>query len=334
VRSAGDLAEHVAQLQGELDRPRSSEDIRRFAGEFLRPHGIDRPVAPLLADAVERVVKTGVRSPHEQPRAAVGDGPEAESNPGAYAVADGPIVPLTHRKYGYALSVHTSPRSHRDAYRLEGGALRWLRRDLAIGDVVYDIYCGDGAYAMLAAKYCGAVVIAFEPGYAAFKALCDNLHRNACDGLVMPLCVALGNFEGMGELKYPSGLGGWRGHAVKAAAWKVKRSSGGEGHIRQPAYVLPLDRAVSRYELPAPHHLHLHNANAVERVLAGATEILSSDRLKTIVVSLTAENGENLAARLATQKWYVRRQLPMTRGRVHLVLSRVPRATPPVAATR
>jgi hypothetical protein len=72
----------------------------------------------------------------------------------------------------------------------------------------------------------------------------------------------------------------------------------------------------------------------VERVLAGATEILSSDRLKTIVVSLTAENGENLAARLATQKWYVRRQLPMTRGRVHLVLSRVPRATPPVAATR
>jgi FkbM family methyltransferase len=334
VRSARDLAEHVAQLQAELDRPRASEDIRRFAAEFLRPYGIDRPVAPLLADAIERTVKAGAGPQDEPPRAAVEDGSGTAHLPDADATADGPIVPLTHRKYGYSLRVQTSPRSHSDVYRLDGGALRWLRRDVAIGDVVYDIYCGDGAYAMLAAKYCGAVVIAFEPGYAAFKVLCDNLHRNACDGSVMPLALALGDFEGMGELKYPSGLAGWRGHATKAATWKVKRSSGGEGNIRQPAYVMPLDRAVSRYELPAPQHLRLQHANSVERVLAGAAAILSSERLKTIAVTLTAENGENLAARLATQKWYVRRQTPMTRGRVHLVLSRVPRATPPVAATR
>jgi hypothetical protein len=150
----------------------------------------------------------------------------------------------------------------------------------------------------------------------------------------MPLSVALGDFEGMGELKYPAGLGGWRGQAVKAATWKVKRSSRSEGRIRQPTYVLPLDRVVARYDLPAPHHLHLQNPHSVEHVLAGAADILSSERLKTIVVTLTAQNGENLTARLATQKWYVRRQLPMTRGRVHLVLSRVPRATPPVPATR
>ena len=46
VRRASDLAEHVAHLQAELERPRASEEIRRFAGEFLRPHGIDRAVAP------------------------------------------------------------------------------------------------------------------------------------------------------------------------------------------------------------------------------------------------------------------------------------------------
>jgi len=333
VRRAADLTEHAAQLQAELDAPRDSTAIRRFAGEFLRPHGIERPVALVLADAIERTVQSGARPQVETPSETVADDPETDA-PTAYATSDHSPVPLTHPKYDYALRVHSPPRSHKDAYRLDKGTLQWLWRDIAIGDVVYDIDCGVGAYAMLAAKYHGAVVIAFEPGYAAFKALCDNLHLNGCDGSVMPLSLALGDFDGMGELKYPSGLGGWRGHAIKAAAWKVKRSSGGEGTIRQPAYVMPLDRAVARYNLPAPQHLHLHNAQSVERVLAGATTILGSDRLKTIVFTLTADDVENLAARLATQKWYVSRQTRMTRGRAHVVLSRAPRATPPIAASR
>ena len=106
----------------------------------------------------------------------------------------------------------------------------------------------------------------------------------------------------------------------------MKRSSGGEGSVKQPAYVLPLDQAVSRYGLPAPHHLHLNNAQSVERVLAGAAGVLASDQLKTIVFTLAAEDGETLAARLATEKWYVTRHTPMTRGRAHVVLSRAPRA--------
>jgi hypothetical protein len=332
VRCAGDLAEHVAQLQAELDRPRDGADIRRFAGEFLRPHGIDRPVAPVLADAIERAVRSGAGPQAEAPRAARDD--LAAGRAAAPVAASEVIVPLTHPKYEYALRVHASPRSHRDAYRLDKGTLQWLWRDVSIGDVVYEIDCGEGAYAMLAAKYHGAVVIAFEPGYAAFKALCENLHLNGCDGSVMPVSLALGDFEGMGELKYPAGLAGWRGHTVKAAAWKVKRSSGGEGSVRQPAYVMPLDLTMSRYNLPAPHHLHLHNAHSVERVLAGATGILGSERLKTIVCTQAADDGENLAARLATKKWYVSRHTPMTRGRAHLVLSRASRATPPVAANR
>ena len=95
-----------------------------------------------------------------------------------------------------------------------------------------------------------------------------------------------------------------------------------------------LDRAVARYNLPPPQHLHLHNTQSVEQVLAGATAILASDRLKTIVFTLAADDGENLAARLATQKWYVSHRTPMTRGRAHVVLTRVQRAMPPIAASR
>ncbi|HKH71079.1 MAG TPA: hypothetical protein VKA59_06990 [Vicinamibacterales bacterium] len=331
VQRANSLGAHIAQLQGELDRPRDRSNIRRFAGEFLRPHGIDQPVAPVFADAIERTVRGGAQPQTEAPRAvAAGDG-DAMSAPTPESGGSGPIIPLTYPRMKYDLRVHTMPHSRSVRYRSDKGTLQWLWRDVAIGDVVYDIDCGVGAYGMLAAKYHGAVVVAFEPGFAAFKTLCDNLHLNACDGSVLPISLALADFEGMGELKYPSGLAGWRGHSVRAAAWKVKRSSGGEGSVKQPAYVMPLDQAISRYGLPAPHHLHLNNAQSVERVLAGATGVLASDQLKTIVFTLSADDGETLAARLATQKWYITRHTPMTRGRVHMVMSKAPRAT---AATR
>jgi Met-10+ like-protein len=332
VRRANSLAEHMTQLQSELDRPRDSADIRRFAGEFLRPHGIDQPVAPVFADAIERTVRAGASAqPETPPPAIVEDEAAAQSAHASDTSSGRTIVPLTNKKYDYALRMHVPPHSRRDTFVLDKGTLQWLWRDIAVGDVVFDIDCGVGAYGMLAAKYHGAVVVAFEPGYAAFNALCDNLHLNACDGLVLPISIALADFEGLGELKYPAGLGGWRGHVVRAAKWKVKRSSGGEGSIKQPAYVMPLDAAVSRYGLPAPHHLLLHNPQSVERVLAGAKGMLASDQLKTIVFTLPADDGETLTARLATQKWYVTRHTPLTRGRVHMVLSKAPRAT---AATR
>ena len=336
VRRAGDLAEHVAHLQAELERPRASEEIRRFAGDFLRPHGIDRAVAPVLAEAIESAVRSGARPQTESEPVALDESPDAEPAAAAAAASadasDGVIVPLTHRKYGYALRVHTSPRSHPDAYRLDDGTVKWLRRDVGIGDVIYDIDAGDGAYAMLAAKYYGAVVVAFEPGYAAFKALCDNLRVNGCDGSVMPVSLALADFEGMGELRYRPGLAGWKDHSVKPAVWRVKRARGGEGTVRHPAYVLSLDQAVSRYGLPAPHHLRLGNVHTVAPVIGGAAGLLKSDDLKTIVFTLPADEGEILAGRLAPLKWYVTRHTPMTRGRAHVVLSRT-RATTRVAAT-
>ena len=54
VRIAHGLDEHVAQLDRELTSPSTADGIRRFVGEFLRPHGVEHPVSPLLAEALER----------------------------------------------------------------------------------------------------------------------------------------------------------------------------------------------------------------------------------------------------------------------------------------
>jgi hypothetical protein len=48
--------EHVEQLSRVLDEDEAgAERRRRFVESFVRPHGIDRPAAPILADAVEEL---------------------------------------------------------------------------------------------------------------------------------------------------------------------------------------------------------------------------------------------------------------------------------------
>jgi hypothetical protein len=69
VRVASTLAEHVAQIERELATPSDAETIRRFVGQFLRPLGAERPVSPLLAEAIERTfdIARVARTPPGQP---------------------------------------------------------------------------------------------------------------------------------------------------------------------------------------------------------------------------------------------------------------------------
>jgi hypothetical protein len=59
---ASDFAEHHRQLSTVLrGDPLCSARSRSFAEQFLRPHGIDRPVSPILADEIERAGTIGKR---------------------------------------------------------------------------------------------------------------------------------------------------------------------------------------------------------------------------------------------------------------------------------
>lgn len=53
---AEQLGEHVRQLADTLRAPAQTSDrTRRFVETFVRPHGLERPATPILADAVERL---------------------------------------------------------------------------------------------------------------------------------------------------------------------------------------------------------------------------------------------------------------------------------------
>jgi len=56
VEVAGDLTQHIDQLRESLAQPEASVDrCRRFIESFVRPRGIDLPVAPIMVDEIERV---------------------------------------------------------------------------------------------------------------------------------------------------------------------------------------------------------------------------------------------------------------------------------------
>jgi hypothetical protein len=55
VEVAADFDAHRQQLEGAVNGSYDAAAIRRFVEQFLRPHGIDRPVVPIMADAIERL---------------------------------------------------------------------------------------------------------------------------------------------------------------------------------------------------------------------------------------------------------------------------------------
>jgi hypothetical protein len=55
VETAASLHEHLPQLVRALEEDPHADARSRFVESFLRPHGIDRPAGPVLADAIERL---------------------------------------------------------------------------------------------------------------------------------------------------------------------------------------------------------------------------------------------------------------------------------------
>ena len=254
------LPDHLAQLATAVRTPPDSAAIRRFIESFLRPHGLEKPVAPIYAAAIER----------EYVGASSGQAT-------ATAAAPGPAAPLRIevRAPAGAQAVAAEP-------PLDDELVAWVEESVGIGDVVYDIGAGTGLLTVLAAKRRGAVVVAFEAGYASFAQLCENIRLNGCQDHVIPLPVALSDEDGLKELKYEEGREGVT-HRLAARDWRVKPIHSDRMYV-QPVCVSPLDAIVGRHRLPTPHHIRIGPRIDVRKLLEGARRTLASAGLKSVVV--------------------------------------------------
>ena len=86
----------------------------------------------------------------------------------------------------------------------EKGTIDWIRNEVGVGDVFYDIGANVGIYTILAAKQVGATgaVFSFEPHSANFTRLLDNILVNDLQNVVTPCNIALHEKDGVFSFNY------------------------------------------------------------------------------------------------------------------------------------
>ena len=315
VHYAPDLANHVGQLAAAVDAPADTASIRAFIGAFLRPLG-DVPVAPVLAAMlIDRAAPRVSGARPVVPAAAVPMVDEAAFDDSALGgrglspadlspAASRPTVPLGSPDSGARLYVTVATRrfTRRGAVTLPPALDAWLSVDVAPGEVLYDIGAGVGAASLTAAMRRSAVVVAFEPGFAAFHELCDNVILNGCAGRVVPLPVALGAQAGLRSLAYPHDAGGHQ-HALRGREWRPGRDVPGERYT-QPVCAETLDEVVRRHRLPPPHAVRIALRSGAADVLRGAVDVLDTHRPRSILVMFKDEGDANEVQGAAAQLGY------------------------------
>jgi len=166
----------------------------------------------------------------------------------------------------------------------EPWTVEWLRNTVRADEVLYDIGANVGTFSLVAAKHCQARVIAFEPGYASFARLCDNIQLNGCQHMIVPVPIPLTNSNGIFGFKYRSVDPGQSRHKLKPDAWRFRGAAPATARYEQPMLAMTLDDVVTTFHLPEPHHVKVDVDGAEDRVLVGARQVLKSARLRSVLI--------------------------------------------------
>jgi FkbM family methyltransferase len=160
----------------------------------------------------------------------------------------------------------------------EPWTVAWLERNARPGGVLYDVGANVGGYSLIAAAL-GMRVVAFEPGYANYAALCDNVVLNERTAEIIPLPTVLADHTGLDVFGYRD-----------VAAGVAEHRLGGAG-TTLPVLTYRLDDLVDQLDLPAATLLKLDVDGAEEAVLAGAPQVLAGTGLRSVLVEVERDRS-------------------------------------------
>jgi FkbM family methyltransferase len=174
--------------------------------------------------------------------------------------------------------------------RKEPATVSWLEA-LAPGEVLYDIGANVGAYSLIAASRVGPAgrVVAFEPSYASFAHLCDNIVLNGMSDIVLPVPVPLGEKTMISTLNYHRLVPGHARHAVGEDAADAR---GDVPVYRQPVLLTRLDDLVAQFALPVPRFIKIDVDGAEAGVLRGARQTLAQPGLRELMIEVDVQNTD------------------------------------------
>jgi FkbM family methyltransferase len=200
------------------------------------------------------------------------------------------IIPLDYRPRDLYLYVTSNVERTSRAFscRKEPTTVSWLE-SLVSGDVLYDIGANVGAYSLIAATKVGPTgrVVAFEPSYATFAHLCDNIVLNDVQDIIVPVPVPLGGETTLATFNYHKLV---PGHARHAIGDDAEDARGDTPVYRQPVLLTRLDDLVAQFALPAPRFIKIDVDGAEAGVLRGARETLAQRSLHELMIEVDVEN--------------------------------------------
>ena len=241
---------------------------------------------------------------------------------GALAAAGLPTVRLDYQPHDVHLLASSDMEREWRARSCakEPWTVAWIEASLGGGAVLYDIGANVGAFALIAAKVCGeaGTVVAFEPGYASFAHLCDNIVLNRCQDVVIPLPLALGGTTGIGTFAYKSLEAGQSRHVFKEHAW-TRGTASASNHYHQPGLSMALDAVIETFGLPRPNHIKLDVDGGELNVLRGASTTLASPELRSILIEIDDSLTDDVTAVLRTSGFVLEQHHRRKSGEEHHV---------------
>jgi FkbM family methyltransferase len=218
-----------------------------------------------------------------------------------------PITILDYQKKNLLLHADCEQDWYRArACQKEPETVQWIENNIRPGDVFYDIGANVGAYSLVAAGHClgQARIYAFEPSFSTYHQLCRNILLNHCESSVFPHMFCLTDINKQVIFNYHSIESGSALHTI------------GENYVdchgqffkppfRQNILGFSIDYLVKFLNFEVPNHIKLDVDGTELEILRGADDVLSGDKVKSILVEVTKRNDQaDLIEKFLQQKGY------------------------------
>ena len=361
VHVATDIDQHHAQLEAAIAGAFDAARSRRALERFVRPAGLDRPVAPILADAIEQWVNAEARP--RPSRLARARNRLANVIAGNRSVDDDAVAAVVRQRVRHQVErdkrwkqqveelsaelaqlTNTHERAPADNERsvvevdYPGATIRilatsrperkwraracakepwtvaWLDNRVRPGDVVFDLGANVGVFSFIAATRLSGrgTVVAFEPAYANYARLCENIVLNAFEAIVIPVPLPVSNANGLQAFSHRSLEPGQSRHGFSGTPWSP--GEGASKYYTQPMLAMTLDDLVERFGLPAPTHVKIDVDGAERQVLEGATRTLSDASVQSLMIEIEVGYRDEIRRRLDSFGFRLRSKYRSTSG--------------------
>jgi FkbM family methyltransferase len=172
----------------------------------------------------------------------------------------------------------------------EPDTVEWIR-SFSPGEILVDVGANVGSYTVLAAKWRGAKVYAFEPEAQNYALLNQNIFSNGIGDLALAYCVALSDSEGYDRLYLSYQIAGTSCHSLGAEVDHNNRPRAAAGV--QGCVFASLDALVAAGVVPVPQYVKIDVDGIEPKVVSGAARTLANPGVKSVLIEVNTNLDEH-----------------------------------------